>query len=140
MMEEQIMQILQKLDKLDNKIDAMQIKTDTRFDQMQNQIDGMQRQIGGMQKQINGLQGQVGGIQGQINELQNRVEEISDRQLVFESEYGTKIDAIFDAVTMELDKNLEKSEKIRTLEKRADRHDAAMFGHEKRISKLELSR
>lgn len=132
-MEEQIMQILQKLDKLDNKIAAMQIKTDTRFDQMQNQIDGMQ-------KQINGLQGQVGGIQGQINELQNRVEEISDRQLVFESEYGTKIDAIFDAVTMELDKNLEKSEKIRTLEKNADRHDAAMFGHEKRISKLELSR
>jgi len=90
-----------------------------RFDQMQNQIDG---------------------IQGQINELQNRVEEISDRQLVFESEYGTKIDAIFDAVTMELDKNLEKSEKIRTLEKRADRHDAVMLGYEKRISKLELNR
>ena len=113
------MKILQKLDKLDNKIDAMQIKTDTRFDQMQNQIDGMQ---------------------GQINELQNRVEEISDRQLVFESEYGTKIDAIFDAVTMELDKNLEKSEKIRTLEKRADRHDAVIFSYEKRISKLELNR
>ena len=120
------MKILQKLDKLDNKIDAMQIKTDTRFDQMQNQIDG--------------IQGQIDGLQGQINELQNRVEEISDRQLVFESEYGTKIDAIFDAVTMELDKNLEKSEKIRTLEKRADRHDAVIFSYEKRISKLELNR
>ncbi len=118
-MEEQIMKILQKLDKLDNKIDAMQIKTDTRFNQMQDQING---------------------LQGQINELQNRTEEISDRQLVFENEYGTKIDAIFDAVTMELDKNLEKSEKIRTLEKRLDRHDRTMFGYEKRISKLELNR
>ena len=120
------MQILQKLDKLDNKIDAMQIKTDTRFNQMQDQI--------------NGLQDQINGLQGQINELQNRAEEISDRQLVFENEYGTKIDAIFDAVTMELDKNLEKSEKIRTLEKRLDRHDRTMFGYEKRISKLELNR
>ncbi len=108
-MEEQILQILQKLDKkidgMQNQIDALQIKTDTRFDKIQNQV-----------------------------------EQISNRQFVFEHEYGTKIDAIFDAVTMELDKNLEKSEKIRNLEKRADRHDVAMFGYEKRISKLELNR
>ena len=54
-----------------------------------------------------------------------------------EEECGKKIDAIFDAVTLELDKNLEKSEKIRKLDKRMDRTEVNIFDHEKRISVLE---
>lgn len=75
-----------------------------------------------------------------IENLQEEVREIRNQQLVFEHEYGTKIDAIFDAVTLELDKNLEKSEKIRKIEKRMDRTEVTMFGYEKRISNLELKR
>lgn len=75
-----------------------------------------------------------------IENLQEEVREIRNQQLVFEYEYGTKIDAIFDAVTLELDKNLEKSEKIRKLENRMDRSEVTMFGYEKRISSLELNR
>ena len=56
---------------------------------------------------------------------------------VFEEEYGTKIDAILDAVTLELDKNLEKSEKIRTLDRRMDRAEAHIFNHEKKFARLE---
>ncbi len=64
---------------------------------------------------------------------------ILDQQFLFENEYGIKIDAIFDAVTLELDKNLEKSQKIGKLEGRMDRNEVAVFNHEKRISTLELS-
>ncbi len=61
------------------------------------------------------------------------------QHFLFENEYGIKIDAIFDAVTLELDKNLEKSEKIGKLEGRMNRNEVAVFNHEKRISKLEFS-
>ena len=116
--------------------------------QVQNHVMELQEQMGGLQNQVNGLQNQVNGLQDQVNGMESRLDnkieevrqEILDQQFLFEQEYGIKIDAIFDAVTMELDKNLEKSEKIRTLEKRADRHDAVMLGYEKRISKLELNR
>ncbi len=69
--------------------------------------------------------------------LQELRDEILDRQFVFEEEYGTKIDAILDAVTLELDKNLEKSEKIRTLDRRMDRAEAHIFNHEKKFARLE---
>ncbi len=75
-----------------------------------------------------------------FDELDDKITEVREQQFLFEQEYGTKIDAIFDAVTLELDKNLEKSEKIRKLEGRMDRTEANMFSYEKRISNLELNR
>ncbi len=74
-----------------------------------------------------------------FNELDDKITEVREQQCLFEQEYGTKIDAIFDAVTLELDKNLEKSEKIRKIEGRMDRTEANMFSYEKRISNLELN-
>ena len=75
-----------------------------------------------------------------FDELDDKITEVREQQFLFEQEYGTKIDAIFDAVTLELDKNLEKSEKIRKLEGTMDRTEANMFSYEKRISNLELNR
>ncbi len=72
------------------------------------------------------------------DELHEEITEVKNQQFLFEHEYGTKIDAIFDAVTMELDKNLEKSEKIRKLGQRMDKSEVKLFGFEKRISSLEL--
>ena len=74
-----------------------------------------------------------------FEEIQEEISQIRNQQLIFEYEYGTKIDAIFDSVSLELDKNLEKSQKIRKLENRMDRTEVEIFGHEKRISKLELN-
>lgn len=116
--------------------------------QVQNQVTGLQDQVNGLQDQGNSLQTQVNGLQTQVNEMESRLDnkietvrqEILDQQFLFEQEYGIKIDAIFDAVTLELDKNLEKSEKLHRLEKRIDRTDVTIFGHEKRISNLELKR
>ena len=73
-----------------------------------------------------------------FDEIQQEIIQIHNQQLLFEHEYGTKIDAIFDAVTLELDKNLEKSHKLHNLEKRMDRSEVTIFNHEKRISSLEL--
>ena len=70
--------------------------------------------------------------------LEKVKKEILDHQFLFEQNYGTKIDAIFDAVSLELDKNLEKSEKIRKIDSRMDRSEVAIFGLEKRVSTLEL--
>ena len=41
-------------------------------------------------------------------------------------------------MSLELDKNLEKSEKIRDIENRMDRSKVAIFGLEKRVSTLKL--
>lgn len=123
--------------------------------QVQNQVIRLQEQVEGLQNQVNGLQNQVNSLQDQVNNLEtkvngmesrldNKIEEVRqdilDQQFLFEQEYGIKIDAIFDAVTLELDKNLEKSEKLHRLEKRMDRNDVTILGHEKRISTLELKR
>lgn len=64
--------------------------------------------------------------------------EIKRELFLFEQNYGTKIDAILDAVSLELDKNLEKSEKIRQIDSRMDRSEVAIFGLEKRVSTLKL--
>ena len=74
-----------------------------------------------------------------LDKMDEEIKEIRAQQFLFEHEYGAKIDAIFDAVTLELDKNLEKSNKIRILEGRMDRNEATIFNHEKRISNLELN-
>lgn len=123
--------------------------------QVQNQVTRLQEQVEGLQNQVNGLQNQVNSLQDQVNNLEtkvngmesrldNKIEEVRqdilDQQFLFEQEYGIKIDAIFDAVTLELDKNLEKSKKLHRLEKRMDRNDVTILGHEKRISTLELKR
>jgi len=62
---------------------------------------------------------------------------LNSRLFLFEQEYGTKIDAIYDAVILEQQKNIEKSDKIRKLDKRLDSVEANIFSHEKRISNLE---
>ncbi len=109
--------------------------------QVQNQVTGLQDQVNGLQDQGNSLQTQVNEMESRLdNKIETVRQEILDQQFLFEQEYGIKIDAIFDAVTLELDKNLEKSEKLHRLEKRIDRTDVTIFGHEKRISTLELKR
>lgn len=105
------------------KLEEMNETFKGRFNEMNRKIEEMNQKF-----------------ERKIDELQEEIREIRNRQLVFEYEYGTKIDAIFDAVTLELDKNLEKSEKIRKLENRMDRSEVTMFGYEKRISSLELNR
>lgn len=70
--------------------------------------------------------------------FEEKFAEIKRELFLFEQNYGTKIDAILDAVSLELDKNLEKSEKIRQIDSRMDRNEVAMFGLEKRVSTLEL--
>lgn len=68
-----------------------------------------------------------------FDKIQEEIKQIHNQQIVFEHEYGTKIDAIFDAITMELDKNLEKTEKIRKLSRRIEKNEVTIFNHEKRI-------
>lgn len=147
-MEQKILDILVQVQ---NQVTRLQ----EQMEGLQNQVNSLQNQVNGLQDQVNGLQNQVNGLQDQVNNLEtkvngmesrldNKIEEVRqdilDQQFLFEQEYGIKIDAIFDAVTLELDKNLEKSEKLHRLEKRMDRNDVTILGHEKRISTLELKR
>lgn len=106
---------------------------------MEEKIDCIQEEINGIHEEMNGIHEEINGIHEEMNGVHEEIREIKDRQLLFEHEYGTKIDAIFDAVTLELDKNLEKSQKIRVLEGRMDRIEATSFNYEKRISRLELN-
>lgn len=69
--------------------------------------------------------------------MQDLSKEILDRQFVFESEYGTKIDAIYDYVQFHQNTNLKRFDWITDLEKRVDEIEVHNFNHEKRISTLE---
>lgn len=80
----------------------------------------------------------MAALSDRLEKVSEKVDEVFDQQFVFEHEYGMKIDVIVDAVKMELDKNLEKSEKIRELASRMDRNEVSIFAHEERISTLEL--
>ena len=117
---------------MEEKILVILGKIQNKMDEMQDQINGMQNQMDDMNERFDRLE--------ELNEnLQNEVRQVQAQQFIFEHEYGTKIEAIFDAVTMELDKNLEKSVKIRKLDNRVDRCEANIFGHEKKISSLEFN-
>lgn len=127
-----------RFNEMNRKIEDMDQKFNGKIDEMDQKFEG---KIDEMNQKFEGKFDEMNQkFERKIDELQEEIREIRNRQLVFEYEYGTKIDAIFDAVTLELDKNLEKSEKIRKLENRMDRNEVTMFGYEKRISSLELNR
>ena len=108
-------QILEKLENLEQEMNK-------RFAQQQDYIDEQ-------------LEKQQIEFDEKLNQYQKN---LTDKMFLFEQEYGNKIDAIFDAVILEKDKNIEKSEKIRKLDKRVESNEAKIFGHERRISVLEL--
>ena len=139
--------ILQKLDTMQTQINGIE----TRIDGMQTQIDGIQTRMGGMQTQIDGIQIQIDGMQIQINDMQiqmndrfkelnENVTEIRQRQFVFEETYGKKIDAIFDCVTMQMQRNQNKTEEIQELTGRMDKAEIAMLDYDRRLTNLELKR
>ncbi len=64
-------------------------------------------------------------------------EEILDSQFKFEHEYGAKIDAIFEIVSIQHDRNFESLVETENLKKRIERNEVAILAQEHRISKLE---
>ena len=107
---------------------------------MSQEIGSLNQKMNEMDQKFDELKQENKQLCRDMKSLHEKVEEIHDQQFVFEQEYGTKIDAILDAVSLELDKNLEKSQKIRNLAGRMDRGEVVVFDHEKRISKLELKK
>lgn len=108
--------ILQEMDrKMDQKIQKLEAKMEDGFQTVEAKFEENDRKFEQLQKTI------------------------LDKQFVFEQEYGKKIDLMYDAIITELDKNQEKSEKIRKLGARTDRCEMSLFDHEKRISVLERS-
>ena len=132
--------ILQKLDTMQTQINGIE----TRIDGMQTRMGGMQTQIDGIQIQIDGMQIQINDMQIQMNdrfkELNENVTEIRQRQFVFEETYGKKIDAIFDCVTMQMQRNQNKTEEIQELTGRMDKAEIAMLDYDRRLTNLELKR
>ncbi len=122
-----------RFDEIDNKFEAIDNKfgeDDSKFASIDDKFDVVNQKIEDVKEELRTEMKQ---------EMNNMEKRILDQLFLFEQEYGTKIDAIFDAVTLELDKNLEKSVKIRKLDGRIDRCEATLFNHEKRISNFELN-
>lgn len=132
---------------MEEKIISILDKMNTRFDEITKEVHDLKKECNAkfdaiierqtaFEKECNK---KFDTIFEQQTTFNTKIDEILGQQFVFEHEYGTKIDAIFDAVTLELDKNLEKSKKIRRLDNRMDMAEANIFNHEKRISKIELN-
>ncbi len=122
-MEEKLTAILFQMNQMNQRFEHFEQKINQKFNDFEQKIN---QEFNDFEQKIN----------QKISDSEKR---ILDQQFLFENEYGIKIDAIFDAVTLELDKNLEKSQKIGKLEGRMDRNEVAVFNHERRISTLELS-
>ncbi len=107
--------------------------------EIKKKLAGIDQRLDEMDKRLTGIDNKIDGkIDDLREEMNQRTKEILDQQFLFESEYGRKIDVIFDSVSLEMDKNLEKSEKIRKLDQRVERNEVNIFGLEKRVSTLEL--
>ena len=110
---------------------------DEKFEQVVIELENNAEKIEQVERVLNEKIDRVEKtLKGEMKQLERT---ILDRQFLFETEYGKKIDMIYDAVVLELDNNLEKSEKIRKLDARMDKSEIKVFDHEKRISILERS-
>lgn len=136
--------ILQKLDSMQNSIQAQMSGMQTQIDGIQRQINGIEIRIDGMQSQIDGMQVQINDMQTQMNkrfeEMDQNITEIRQQQFAFEEIYGRKIDAIFDCVTMQMQRNQKHSEKMHELSGRMDRNEITMLDYDRRITNLERKR
>lgn len=143
--------ILQKLDSMQNSIQTQMSGMQTQIDGIQRQINGIEIRIDGIQSQIDGMQSQMDGMQVQINDMQTQmnkrfeemdqdITEIRQQQFAFEEIYGRKIDAIFDCVTMQMQRNQKHSEKMHELSGRMDRNEITMLDYDRRITILERKR
>ena len=123
-------ELIKSLDKkLDEKFKIMEENIDKKFDEkFKIMEENMEKKF---DKKLAELEDK---FEKRFTEMKK---EILDKQFVFEQSFGQKIDMIYDAVTLELDKNIEKSQKIRRLDERMDNSEARFFNHEKRISSLE---
>lgn len=117
-------------EKILQKLDSMQNSIQTQMNGMQNQIDGMQTQINNMQTQMN----------KRFEEIDQDITEIRQQQFVFEETYGKKIDAIFDCVTMQMQRSQKHSEEMQELLRRMDSNEITMLNYDRRITNLELKR
>ena len=107
--------------------------------EIKKKLAGIDQRLDEMDKRLTGIDNKIDEkIDDLREEMNQRTNEILDQQFLFESEYGRKIVVIFDSVSLEMDKNLEKSEKIRKLDQRVERNEVNIFGLEKRVSTLEL--
>ncbi len=78
-MEEKMEILLQKMDKFESKLNHIEEKVDC-------------------------LEGKVDDVQEEINDIHQEIREVKEQQFLFEHEYGNKIHAIFDSVSLEMDK------------------------------------
>lgn len=135
-----------------DEIKTLLIELGNKMGRMQLEIEGMKQEIGEMKQKIETIDQKIEKLDYQMKdgfltmedkfrEYDQKLEKVEktilDRQFLFEQEYGSKIDAIYDHVALELQKNEEKSVKIHTLDTRLDRSEVELFNHEKRISVLE---
>ena len=105
----------------------MEEKILARIDELEAGQKQMQQEIYEMHQEIS-----------EVKEGQEQLhKELLDRQFVFEQEYGSKIDAIFDMVSIMKDKIYQVTDHFQFMDKRVDHLDMQVFAHEERIHRLE---
>lgn len=95
-------------------------------------------------QKINEMDNKISEIDNKINEvkkenvqLREEMNNLHQEILVFEDEYGKKIDVIFEFVDFHQKNNLKRFNRISDLETRVENVENNQFDYEKRISTLE---
>jgi len=139
-------QMNEKFDRIDEKFDRIDekfAKIDEKFAKIDEKFDRIDERFNEMDQRFNQLETNTKNeLENFKTSLEQKMEdtkkEILDRQFLFEQEYGSKIDIILDAVKLEMEKNIEKSEDIKKLDTRMERAKLHLFNHEARIDRIEM--
>ena len=100
------------------KLDEMNQKFDQKFDEMEHKFDELRNE---MDEKFTNMK----------TELSSQIKkEVLDQMFVFETEYGRKINIMYEELTGKIQKDRNLQEDIAILEKRVDKNTAFVFSHE----------
>lgn len=121
---------------MEQKILETLLEMNKRFDAMDQKIDDFKQEI---KEELNELEERL--EQKLEKKLEQKLnEKIASYMLVFEEEYGRKINIMFEELTAKNQKDRIIEENMLVLEKRVDKNSDFVFNHEKRITTLEKAR
>lgn len=146
--------ILEKLEKMDSKIDRIETRIDemeTKFDELRVEI---KEEIAGLEEKLRTeFKQEIARLEEKLRiefkqenaNLQENVtrkikEEVLDYMFVFESDYGRKINIMYEELMARNEKTKALEKSMIALERRVDKNSAFIFRYENQNATLEKTK
>ena len=121
--------VLKKLEKLD-VLDERTLNTDKKLEEVSEELKNTKAEVKVLSKKMEDTQAKVKDLSKKMDNTQENVKELTNKFTVFDYEINNKIDTLFDAFTVNQEKDLVHEKDIDSLNQK-------VFDHDIRISNLE---